>query len=344
MSVATSAAPLPIEGGRTEPIYIWAAIGVFFLALQAYVYGGWILSDDFAPSNPGPDVMPGYTAFFATFFQIFNVVLAAGVIAYVVRTCRREGRVTVALLFVFAWLTTLWLDPLGNYFRLVYTYNSHMINFGSWVNFIPGWVLPHGNFIAEPLVFNVGAFMSIVPLQCWFMAWMMRRSRARWPGITSFGLIGICFFWGFLTDLIIEGLWVRMGLYVFSGTVHSWSLFGGEWYQFPLYNSIFWGGVLTLATCLWYFRNDKGQTFAELGSEKIASPAARNFLRFAAIAAVLNVGWVVFSVCMGIVSFQMDTTPELPSYLTNGICGEGTPYPCPGPDVHVPLPESGPLQ
>ena len=344
MAIATTAGPLPIEGRRTEPIYIWSAIGIFFLLLQIYVYGGWILSEDFKPSNPGTDVMPAYTAFLAVFFQFSNVALAIGVLAYAVRTCRREGRVTIALLFVLAWLTTLWVDPLANYFRLVYTYNSHMINFGSWANFVPGWVMPRGNLIAEPVVFLVGAYVSIIPLQCWFMAWTMRLAKARWPGITTLGLVGICFLGGFTTDLIIEGAWVRMGLYVFSGTVHSWSLFGGEWYQFPLYNSIFWGGVLTMGACLWYFRDDKGQTFVEVGMDRISSPVTRNFLRFAAIAAVLNISYLLFAIAMGIVSFQMDTTPALPSYLTNEICGAGTPYPCPGPEVHVPLPESGPLQ
>ncbi len=345
MAIASAAAaPLPIEGGRTEPIYIWSTIGIIFLLLQIYIYGSWIMSEDFVPSNPGTDVMPGYTAFLAVFFQFSNVLLAVGVITYAVRTCQREGRVTIALLFVLAWITALWVDPLANYFRLVYTYNSHMINFGSWANFIPGWVMPNGNLIAEPLIFNAGAYMSIIPLQCWFMAWTMRKAKAHWPGISTLGLVGVCFLGGFTTDLIIEGAWVRMGLYVFSGTVHSWSLFGGEWYQFPLYNSIFWGGVLTMATCLWYFRNDKGQSFVEVGNENISSPIRRNFLRFAAIAAVFNVSYVLYAICMGIVSFQMDTTPELPSYLTNGICGEETAYPCPGPDVHVPLPESGPLQ
>lgn len=345
MALASSAAaPLPIEGGRTEPIYIWSTIGIICFLLQIYIYGSWIMSDEFVPTNPGPDVMPGYTAFLAVFFQFSNVLLALGVLAYALRTCQREGRVTIALLFVLAWLTAIWVDPMANYFRLVYVYNSHMINFGSWVNFIPGWVMPNGNLIPEPLVFLAGAYMSIIPLQCWFMAWTMRKAKAYWPGISTLGLVGVCFIGGFTTDLIIEGAWVRMGLYVFSGTVHAWSLFGGEWYQFPLYNSIFWGGVLTMATCLWYFRNDKGQSFVEVGSENISSPIRRNFLRFAAIAAVFNISYVLYAICMGIVSFQMDTTPELPSYLTNGICGEGTSYPCPGPDVHVPLPESGPLQ
>ncbi len=344
MAIATTAAPLPIEGRRTEPIYIWSTIGILFMLLWAYVFGSWILSDQFVPTYPGTDVMPGYTAFLAVLFQITNVLLAVGVMAYCIRTCRREGRITVALLFALAWIATLWQDPAGNYFRLVFTYNSHMINFGSWALFIPGWVMPRGNLIAEPIIFLAGAYISIIPLQCWFMAWTMRKAKARWPGITTLGLVGVCFFFGFLTDLIIEGAWVRMGLYVFSGTIHSLSLFGGEWYQFPLYNSVFWGGTLTVAACLWYFRNDKGQTFVEVGSEKIASPVRRNFLRFAGIAAVLNIAYLLYNIAMGIVSFQMDATPDLPSYLTNGICGEGTPYPCPGPEVHVPLPESGPLQ
>jgi len=337
-------AVLPIEGTKTEAIHVWSAIGIFFLTLQLYIYGSWITSEDFAPVNPGPDTIPGYTANMAIFFQVFNVLLAIGVITWAVRSCRREGHITVALLFVFAWLATFWVDPLANYFRLVYTYNSHMVNFGSWANFIPGWVMPNGHLIAEPLIFNIGAYMSIVPLLCIFYAWIMRKAKARWPGIGMVGLIGVCFLAAALGDLIIEGAWVRMGLYVFSGSVHSWSLWGGEWFQFPLYNSILWGGVQTVAASLWYFRDDKGQTFVEVGSDQISSPARRNFLRFAAIAGLLNIAYVLYAIAMGIISFQMDTTPALPSYLSNGICGSETAYPCPGPDVHVPLRNSGPMQ
>jgi hypothetical protein len=39
-----------------------------------------------------------------------------------------------------------------------------------------------------------------------------------------------------------------------------------------------------------------------------------------------------------------DAVPDgYPTYLTNGMCGEGTEYACPGPNVPIPLPESGPL-
>jgi len=330
-----------VEAKSTPLIYTWGALGIFFFLLQIYIFGSWILSEDFATVDPGPDTVPGYTANLTIFFQALNVVLALLCIRWGIRSCLREGRLTTSTIIIFAWLLTFWQDPMANYFRLIFTYNSHMVNFGSWANFIPGWVLPNGNKIAEPLIFNLGAYLSVIPLLCFFCAWLMRKAKTQWPGISKLGLVGVACVAMIIMDLLIEGLWVRTGCYSFSGTVHSWSLWGGEWYQFPLYNSILWGPVLATGGVLIYFRDDKGRVAVEQGSENISSPVKRTFLRFMAISAVFNVAFLAYNISMAIISFQMDATPELPSYLSNGICGPGTGYTCPGPEVHVPLPKSG---
>jgi len=330
-----------IEAKSTQPIYIWGAIGFFFLLLEIYVFGSWIMSSDFKPTDPGISEMPGYVAFAVTFFQAFNVVLAIFVVAWAIRTCRREGRLTTPMILILAWLLTLWQDPLANNFRLFYTYNSHFVNFGSWANFIPGWVMPNGNLIPEPVIFIVFCYAGMLPLLGFFSAWLMRKTKARWPGIGKLGLIGVACGAMAIMDLIIEGLWVRTGCYAFSGTISSLSFFGGEWYQFPIYNVFIWGPVLALGGILMYFRDDKGHIVIEKGCETISSPVKRDFLRIMALSGVLNIAFLFYNVSMQAITFHVDTTPELPSYLTNGICGPGTGYTCPGPDVHVPLPDSG---
>ena len=63
-----------------------------------------------------------------------------------------------------------------------------------------------------------------------------------------------------------------------------------------------------------------------------------------AMGAFYNLLYLCFNIPIWLITFQMDPVPSgTPSYILNGICGAGTPYECPGPDVHVPLPNSGPL-
>ena len=343
MSTATSVR-VTVEGRKTDPIYIWATIGGFFFLLSIYVFGSWILSDDFKTVDPGTDVMPWYTAFLVPAFQILNVMAAAVLITWGLRTCRREGRITTAMLFIIGWWFTLWQDPLADYCRQYLTYNAHLINFGSWVNSIPGWVMPNGHNFAEPIIFNIGAYASVIPFLCFFCAWLMRKAKARWPEMGTLGLIGVACIAMMIADLIIEGGWVRTGLYAFTGAVHSWSIWGGNWYHFPIYQSIAWGPVLAVGGVLYYFKDDKGNTVVERGCENISSLTTQTFLRLMAITAVFNIAYLCYNLVMIIIAFQMDQTPEMPSYMSHGLCGPGTEYACPGPDHHMPLIGSGALQ
>ncbi len=343
MSIS-SRATLSIEGSRTQPIYIWGSLGIFFLVLQIYIFGSWILSDQFATVRPGTDPMPWYTEMWVIVFQILCIPLSILLMTWGVKQCRREGRVTVTMLFIFGWLFTYWQDPMGNYFRLYFTYNAHMINFGSWVNFIPGWIMPNGHNFAEPVVFLLGAYTSIMPLQIFACAWVLRRVKVRRPQISTFGLIGVAFLIMALFDLIIEGAWVRAGLYAFTGSVHSWSIWGGQWYQFPVYEAIFWGAAMTAVTSLYFFRNDKGETLVEQGMDSIASPGLQTFWRMMAIMAVFNLAYLSYNIIVAIITFWMDQTPAMPNYLSHGLCGPGTEYLCPGPTHPTPLPASGPMQ
>lgn len=341
MTTTTMAPPLHASSAR--PVVAWAVAGAGFWILEITVFARWMLSDDFRPVDPGPDPVPWITTRLATLFQVLNVAVGLACIGWAVRRCWRERRVDTTLLFVLAWWSCLWQDALANYFRLTFTYNSHMVNMGSWYRFIPGWVQPNMQNFAEPLVFIVGCYVSWVPLQCLFCAWLMRKAKTRWPRTGTAGLLAVGFVAMLAADFLFEGLWVRTGLYSFSGAVRSWSLWGGTVHQFPIYNALLWAPVMVAGGALYYFRDDRGQVAVERGAETLRHPATRHLLRFLAISAYFNVLMIVYAVAMGVISFSMDATPPLPSYLANGICGKGTGYPCPAPNLPVPLPGSGPL-
>ena len=73
---------------------------------------------------------------------------------FFIQPYRREGRFSFdgllcMALFVFAFFQ----DPLANYGGAVFTYNAELVNFGSWLNEVPGAVTPGqpGAQLPEPL-------------------------------------------------------------------------------------------------------------------------------------------------------------------------------------------------
>ena len=69
----------------------------------------------------------------------------------------------------------------------------------------------------------------------------------------------------------------------------------------------------------------------------------QSFYRFLAMAGFVNLMFLTYNIIMIGIAFSADPAPEgFPSWLKTGQCGEGTQYECIGPNVHVPLPGSGP--
>jgi Spirocyclase AveC-like len=92
-------------------------------------------------------------------------------------------------------------------------------------------------------------------------------------------------------------------------------------------------------TFLYYFRNDKGQTWAERGIDQVrGGPAKQNALRVLAMIGVFQVGiFILYTVPQ--TSFFASKSAQWPrdiqerSYLTDGMCGAGTTSACPGPQI-----------
>lgn len=327
---------------RPAVVY-WAALGALGWLLQAWILGSWALGPSFEAAPHGPDPLPTATHVWLLVFQTASVAMGVVAVVYAIRSSRKEGRLSFDAMLLIAWLSVWWQDPILNYTRPQAFYNTHMIDLGSWSEHIPGWVTPNGSNFPEPFTFSLGVYFWMV--LCTILAsTAMRVAKERRPNLSKVGV----FLWGFAAmialDLVLEITFIRTGVYAYPGVIRSLSIWGGETYQFPLYESFFWPAFWAAGGALRYFRDDTGRSVVERGVDDLRiSARAKRVVSVLAICAFFNVAYLfVYNVPMNWISMRIDETPEYPSYLSAEICGPGSDYECPGPEVPVPLPDSPP--
>ena len=332
----TTATNVGVAPARQRPRVVWwAIIGAAAVAVQLFVFASWILAGEATPTHTGADPVPGSTKFWAISIQSISILLFAGCVVGVVRQCRRHQALTFDAILVMAWILSWWQDPILNYIRPVFFYNSYLLNLGSWTSQIPGWLSPHGHLLAEPLFAGsiYGWMLLTSMLTCAGMRWAKRI----WPRIGTPGLIAAGYATMIVFDFLVEGTFVRTRLYSYAATIHDLSLWGGKEYHFPLYEPILWGAVWASVGILRYFRDDRGRCVVEKGIDEMpVSTRRKNVLRTLAVTGFINVVFVAFyNVPIQWFGLHVDTMPPHPTYLRSGLCGPGTEYPCPGPDVPI---------
>jgi uncharacterized protein DUF5135 len=334
---------------KIKPVTIWATIGGALLILQLYVWIRWITGPYFVRVPGGPSDPPMYMkALLTTNAVVMCVGLPFVVWWFIIRPWVRERRITLdGILFVSCALF-FFQDPLLNYFNTWCTYNTWLWNRGSWSSHIPGWVSPEepGRQVAEPLLINATGYGMVLVLAiagCWFM----RKIKARWPGISNVRLILVTYAAAFVADFVMEaGFMLPFGLYTYPGSIRSVTVFAGTYHQWPVYEGLMWGGVMTALTCLRYFTDDRGRTVVERGLDQVRGGFARQQLvRFLAIfAAVSGCFFFFYNVPAQWIGMHSDPWPQdhlKRSYFNGGICGDGTDVPCPDPGLPIPTKRSG---
>jgi hypothetical protein len=332
------------DGRGGGPIRYWAAFGAFCLALQAYVYARWVTSDSFRAVKPGPDPVPHSEKVWAWIIQISLTAVAVAAFVWVVRRCLRERRLTFDAKLMIGWYSIYWLDPVPNFLRPQVLFNSYYVNRGSWVEYIPGWISPNGRYLPNALFFEGSAY-GIMILTSVLGCGLMRKVKQRHPQIGGLGLLATC--WVFYAAFIIvveEVVMIRSGWLSWNGTIHGLSLWGGTKHQLPLTEVLFFGITCTSITALRYFRDDRGRSIVERGEGRRAvTPRRRTALSLLAVVGFANCAMVLYNVATVPMALYVGPSPKgYPSYMRNGMCGEGTPYECPGPRVPIILPAGRP--
>jgi hypothetical protein len=137
---------------------------------------------------------------------------------------RRDGRPSFDGLFLLAIVLTFWQDPLFSYLKSVLTYNSSLVNLGSWAPYIPGWQSPNGQRIPEPLVWALSAYIIVFCGGSIVINAVMRKAQNRWHLGTA-RLIAATLAALVIVDLCMESLWIRTGMYSYPGATKGWTLF-----------------------------------------------------------------------------------------------------------------------
>lgn len=333
-----------------KPVRVWAVIGGALLVLYLYGWIRWIAGPYFQQVPTGPSDPPMYMKV----PLIANAVgawigLPFAVWWFIIRPWRRERRITLDGMLMVSMGLIFFQDPLLNYLNTWCTYNTWMPNRGSWSSYIPGWVSPEvpGHQVVEPLLTNVPGYSFGNLLMVIIGCWVMRKAKARWPNLSNTQLIGVAFAFNFLLDFIMEGLiYLPIGFFEYPGAIRAVSINAGTYYQWPVYEGLMWGGVLTAFCCLRYFIDDRGRTVVERGLDHVRGGFGKvQFTRFLAIfAGVSACFFFLYNLPAQWVAMHADPWPEdvqQRSYLNGGICGDGADRLCPNPVLPIPTKRSG---
>lgn len=327
----------------SKPVKLWAGIGTVSMAVILSSLARWINSPDFRATPHGPDRFTGWHADAIQVIQIVLFASAAWLIwSYLVRPLIRERTLAFDGMLIIAGCFAGFFETFGSMFNVSLVYNTHLWNFGSWAQFIPGWRTPNAETLVMPILFVFAMYIWFVAGFVFLGCWILGRLQARYPTKSTMTLVtalfGICFALDFAFEFVI----LRTEIYAYAGIPHDLSLWHGKYYQYPVHSALLGATVLTGLSAFRYFRDDTGLTFAQRGVNDLAIP--RQARRFVSTLAVIGFAhfWVVVGYFVPFnlfVALQADTAPALPSYMRDGMCGEGTDYAC--PSEYVPVPTGG---
>jgi hypothetical protein len=321
--------PAPVAAVR-----VWAAVGVIALLAQAAILIHWVFSPYFHHVSAGSTPVPTWMKATLVAWQV--VLPVAGLVIvyrFVVRPWRRSAAFTTDGLLVIAF-ATLWVqDPMSAYGGEWFTYNAWLVNMGSWVHSVPGW-LSHGtpnHQIAYPLLIVPGAYICIFLLVSYLGSGLMRTVKRRRPATGRIGLIASCFVAMALFDVLFEGIiFMPLGAWEYPGG--HWSIFANTYHKYPLNEALTTGLIFTAFASIKYFVDDRGRTIAERGAEALRSGTRSWAIRAFAVTGLVQVamfcGYTAPNFMVGLHATPWNADTQQRSYLTY-TCGPAVGLPCP---------------
>ncbi|KAK6532109.1 hypothetical protein TWF694_003271 [Orbilia ellipsospora] len=323
-----------------SPATAFAAIGLFWVLISLRVFALWVSSPEFQPAPILPPDKPTAPEKFAlNLFHGQNVVLAcAMVFLYVVIPLRanpvprrvrdpsepRRENIWLNSRLMLGGVFCMFTDSYLNAYDYVFAWNSNAVNFGSWAKF-----MPFGDPNASSR-YGIGV-LWVIPVYMYFCCGSMILGgkvfdfiRKMNPRANTLGLLTILCIWGFqfCLDFVIQIATLRYtSAYAFAKTYKPLTLFAGDRYQYPIYNSI---SVACLTTAFTYLglihRMELGARISLV--ERGYSEWPQTFhstVRTLAIVGfcVLNT-LLCFTIPLTMLGIFGDSIADLPSYMMPG--------------------------
>jgi hypothetical protein len=320
-------------------VVMWSALGALSLAVVLHGWLRWITSGTLEPTPGGPDQFGGGELVLLRGLEFLSAGSAMVLIwSSLLRPLLRTRRLSWDGMMLIGALTAWFYEPVLNYFNPAFLFNTHLVQLGSWVRWIPGWDNPNADRLVEPLLFNLGGY-------AWFLCGipmlgcaLLRKMTTRYPRASGLQLLGVLLGFFVVLDFVLEVPLIMAKVWVWPGVPHWLTLWSGRYYQFPLLESVFVGCMLTSLTCLRFFRDDRGRSVAERGVDDLRwSDGRKRAASFLAVVGLMHAIWfLTYIIPFNVLALKAGTYPALPSYLRQGICGDGTDYAC--PSEYVPIP------
>lgn len=328
---------------RVNPSLIWALIGLGFISFELFVWGTWMMSENFR--RPFVDVasVPDLTKQVIHITQVISPLVCAIIIGkFLILPLFRERRFGFDGMLLIAWFFLWFQDPLGNLVSTQLYYSSYWYSFGSWtLGSFPGWISPAGNQLPEPILVMGFGYLWLGFAASVFACWVMRKMRDRWPRVSAPELMLVALMICLTLDIAAEVALAAAGTFAWPGAIKGLTLFHGKPYQFPLYEGVLFGSVFVAAACLRFYRDDKGNSVVERGVDRLPIPrSGKTLVRFLAIFGFMHLYMAtVYSIPMNFFGMHSDPFLEYPAHLENGMCVVGpNKDQCPGPGIAMPKP------
>ena len=334
---------VPLAGTPAAPIKLFALIGSVFALVFASTLYQWVTGPHFKPSPVGADAIPDWALLLIRGSEVFCaalIVIFLWVLLF--KPWLRDRRISWDGMLMLCLLSMWVLDPICNYFNFTFSYNAYWINRGSWSSYLPGWQSPRGSNLPEPIFLMGGIYLWWTTINVLAFCWTIKKLRVWMPQASLLIHVPIAYAVICALDLALEIPACRTGLFAYPGAPAWATLWAGEPYQFPVYETLFMNFNYTAIGLLRLYRNDRGESWAERGVETLhLSARGKTAMRFIALLGFCNLSYfLVYFMPYNWMALQADTFPRYPSYMRYEICGAGTPYACPSRDVPIPSRQS----
>lgn len=330
----------------TSVITFWAGIGALMLIFMLYTVYQWVSAPYFGPTElaEGVEVPLNFKIGVRTVEIIMPIFWLIMIWYQIIKPIRQSGQPTTLGLLSVAFFCAIFWDPSMNWIQQGCVYNPYAFNLGFLSGEIPGWMSPRPNLLPEPLIAWAGGYPGFLAMMTVGGLAIMKWVKRRHPGISNIRLSVIGIVSAMIVDMVIESLLIRFsGIYAYPGSIRALSLWGGHWYQFPIYEALLFGGWVGCTSVLLFFKDDKGHTWVERGVEKInlckKSNARQTLVRFLAILGFCQVVEIIIYVLpMPLITANADPFPDdTPAFFMQGtgMCGPGTGLSCARPDLPI---------